>query len=244
MDPPRPAPADSLAAACQSKDLSAVISKLRAMAAGGGPEDEATTASFVNLQDCDGRTALHWAVGLRSWAVVEALLDPAQGYDADTNTVDYQLSTPLSTACSVDAPLPIFLKLLQRSMPVIDAKNDVGNTALILASSRGSVLIVRELLKHLPPSSLMHQNNTGQSALHRAVSRNSSETAEELIAAARKAFPDKTQFRVFMNLADKNGDTALHYASMENNQEIGQLLIRSGADKERRNKAGKLFWEL
>ena len=230
---------DSLSAICQAGELQAVIAKLRAIAGEGADE----TTEFVNVRDADGRTALHWAVGLRSWALAESLMN--EPWNADTNTKDEQLSTPLMSACSVDAPAPFFSTLLERSLPVLEATNDVGNNALILAASRGNVGSVRMILKHLTaPLSLMHQNNSGQSALHRAVSRNSAETVEELVAAARKAFPDKLQLRVFLNLPDKNGDTALHYASMENNQEIGQFLIRNGSDKDRRNKAGKQFWEM
>jgi ankyrin repeat protein len=45
-------------------------------------------------------------------------------------------------------------------------------------------------------------------------------------------------------LGDVEGNTPLHYASMENNQELGEVLLRAGAIREKKNKEGKEFWEM
>jgi serine/threonine-protein phosphatase 6 regulatory ankyrin repeat subunit A/serine/threonine-protein phosphatase 6 regulatory ankyrin repeat subunit B len=86
------------------------------------------------------------------------------------------------------------------------------------------------------------QNVRGQTALHRAVTKGEMALCETLISAVRKYFP--TEVKKFVNSADKNGDTALHYASLEENREIGEFLLRNGATRELRNKGGKEFWQL
>lgn len=45
-----------------------------------------------------------------------------------------------------------------------------------------------------------------------------------------------------MNLQDKRGDSALFYASSDENEDIGVYLLRHGADRHLRNKEGKEFW--
>lgn len=89
------------------------------------------------------------------------------------------------------------------------------------------------------------QNNRQQTAIHRAVSKGSQEFVEELIGWVKKrAANDPATSRNFINAADTQGNTALHYASMENNEDMGKLLLRFGASRDAKNKKGQEFWQM
>ena len=100
-------------------------------------------------------------------------------------------------------------------------------------------------------------NKRRQSALHRAIARGSTDFVEEFLSwmkrrvVAENVGPsgidtagNKATVRHFINCQDILGNTALHYAAMENNQDLGQLLLRNGADRDIRNKDGQEFWRL
>jgi len=217
-----------------------VVSKLREIA----PSDN--VGDLINFSDDDGRTALHWAVALKNWALAESLL--AGPLRASAESVDSDGATPLLTSCSVDPPQDLFHRLLAASggPAALTVANQAGNTCLLVASSRGNASMIQCILNASGPYAvecLVHQNGTGQSALHRAVAKGSMDAAEQLLFWSRKVL-QKPQQLTFVNLQDKVGDTALHYASAENNQDMGQVLLRNGADRTKRNKKGNEFWEV
>jgi ankyrin repeat protein len=210
--------------------------------------DDASNA--LNWQDADGRTAFHWAIGLRCWDLARSLMGEPHG--CLVTSVDKDGCTPLMSACAVDAPDDIIEALIEANAKVsqanaegevllsVDARDSAGNTAFMLAASRGNVSALRKLSK--AGCNMFVQNYRGQSALHRAVSRGMMDTVEELIAHL-KGVDRKIKIK-FINQQDVEGNTALHYASMENNQELGQLLLRNSADRETRNKHGRAFYEM
>ena len=130
--------------------------------------------------------------------------------------------------------------------------HDSGNSALSLAASRGNGSLLRLLLNHAVVSSvggntrlccdLFCINKRGQTVLHRLVSRNNVSAVEEVISFCRKHHMKMT--KRFVNCPDTNGDTALHYASMESNREMGEMLLKNGADRDTKNKQGRQFWQL
>lgn len=129
------------------------------------------------------------------------------------------------------------------SAALVDAEDATGQTPLLLAVGRGHLSIVRFLLEN--GADLMHQNRRGQSCLHRAVNRGNMELVEFLVSTSEKNnAKNKAAHRAWMDLRDKHGDSALFYASMDNNEEIGRYLLRHGADRELRNADGKAFWEV
>ncbi|GET87822.1 hypothetical protein, conserved [Leishmania tarentolae] len=124
-----------------------------------------------------------------------------------------------------------------------DAEDATGQTPLLLAVGRGHLGIARFLLEN--GANLMHQNHRGQSCLHRAVNRGNVELVDLLVSTSEKNnMANKAAHRAWMDLRDKHGDSALFYASMDNNEEIGRYLLRHGADRELRNADGKAFWEV
>ncbi|CCW64949.1 unnamed protein product [Phytomonas sp. EM1] len=126
---------------------------------------------------------------------------------------------------------------------IVNSVDSLGNTALLHVASRGHSHLVDFLIRN--GSELNHQNKHGQSALHRAVGRGNMNTVEILLCASKqKINKSKEEHQRWVNLQDVWGNTALFYASMENNEDLGRLLLRNGADRYLRNKEGKEFWEV
>lgn len=126
---------------------------------------------------------------------------------------------------------------------ILDAADATGLTPLLFAAGRGHLNIVQFLVEH--GAVLNQQNHRGQSVLHRAVNRGNMELVEYIVStSAKKNGSNKAAQRRFLDLQDARGDSALFYASMDNNEEMGRYLLRRGADRELRNKDGKCFWEV
>lgn len=224
-------PQEHLSELCKA-GLDAVLRKLRTHA----EADEAA----LNWQDEEGRTAFHWAVGLKLWDLASRLM--AEPLSCATCTVDSDGTTTLMTACASGAPDTILDPIIRGFVEsgAVETADSSGNTALLLAASRGNLSALKKLIA--AGANISAQNKRGQTALHRAVSRGMSDSVEELLAASKKL--ERTARIRLLNAVDVEGNTALHYAAMENNQELGQLLLRAGASRDIANKAGKLFYEV
>lgn len=164
-------------------------------------------------------------------AIEEPTATPATANGAEPEAADTPTTT-IPTAAAIDPALSA----------VINHEDELKNTPLLLAVGRGHKWLVRLLLES--GADLNHQNDRGQSALHRAVSRGDVDLIEELVRASEKVHTSKIVHRRWMNLRDYRGDTALFYASMENNEDAGRFLLSHGADRDYRNKDGKQFWEV
>lgn len=88
----------------------------------------------VNRHRLDGETALHWAARTGNCEAIELLLD----YGADLGALDNDQMTPLQRAImsepSKESPAA---KLLLLHGSVLENRNDMGETAIMCASSRG-----------------------------------------------------------------------------------------------------------
>lgn len=126
---------------------------------------------------------------------------------------------------------------------IIESTDATGLTPLLFAAGRGHLNIVRFLVER--GANLCQQNHRGQSALHRAVNRGNMELVEYLVSTSeKKNRTNKAAHRRFLDLQDFHGDSAIFYASLDNNEEMGRYLLRRGADRDLRNKDGKCFWEV
>lgn len=127
---------------------------------------------------------------------------------------------------------------------VVNAGDSLGNTPLLTAVSRGHMQMIAFLLDH--GADIGAQNKQGQTVLHRAASKSNYNLVELLIQkSAVINGGEKTKgHRQFVNKPDRRGDTALFYASMENDEEIGSYLLQHGADRDLKNKEGKYFYEV
>jgi ankyrin repeat protein len=92
-----------------------------------------------------------------------------------------------------------------------------ASTGLLnVAASRGHVDIARELLNHCPDSCNTNQV-TGRTCLHEAVSQGHMEFVEFILKTP--------QFREVVNMQDKMGQTALHYAVKKCNPKMVAALL-------------------
>lgn len=153
---------------------------------GGGLENSAETlamlqrmlipvsASQVNAQDNEKRTALHWACGKNALACVDALIKAG----ADVNCTDYVEQTPMHWACSLDAPESAKALLDAGASP--DAPDRDKRTPLHYAADRASQRCL-ELLLGVGTVHVDAVDWGGFSALHHAARRGAVACVQELL---------------------------------------------------------------
>lgn len=215
----------------------------------------------VNAADEKGLTALHYAVELRSTAIVQFLLD--QG--ADVAAVDLQQASMLHHAAAcVKLSVSKVIPLLVKEGLDIKAVNKQGRTPLHVAAQSGSKNGVKALVERYSTDINVTDKNE-DTALHFAAlnTRRSVEIVTWLLdngikigaqsksketALHKAAKKDSAEaIRILLNkkasciAKDKNGDTPLHYAVQRRkpSAEIIKMLIDANADVlEATNKSG------
>ena len=110
----------------------------------------------------------------------------------------------------------------------VNAKEYGGSTPLHIASSKGSVETVRELIKH--GADVNAKEYGGSTPLHLASSKGSVETVRELI---------KYGADVNAPLANESYSTPLHLASSAGSAETVRLLIDHGAKVDVKDHEGR-----
>ena len=130
-----------------------------------------------------------------------------------------------SSAVIVDA-------ILERNDVDLNMQNDVGETALIVATKLGNVAIVKALLRDPWRLDFNLQDNRGLTALMHAASRGGSdELLSALLDAGAEADAQGDPWPLDVNLQDNRGLTALmHAASRGGPDELLSALLDAGAD--------------
>jgi len=108
----------------------------------------------------------------------------------------------------------------QTTLP-IDAS---GNNVLHVASAKGDLQAVQNLLEGLSPDAINAQNYTGETALFFAAANGHLEIVKLLIAGSN------------LNLPNQHDATPLFMAAREGHYEIAQILLENGADPSLSNK--------
>ncbi|KXX77170.1 Ankyrin-3 [Madurella mycetomatis] len=157
----------------------------------------------VNIADNNGWTPLIVAICRRDDHIVKQLL--AQD-TTDVNKPENEGWTPLMLA-SVAGDAGYVTSLLGRNASV-NVANRAGRTALHKASSFGNGEVVRLLLQRgrADPTKV---DEDAQTALHKASRRGYPGIVEQLLSSMK----DGANTARMINMADKDGWTALHYAS-------------------------------
>lgn len=172
----------------------------------------------VNLQDCYGRNAMFHASEAGSEALVRLLLDHGSKLDLE----DYKRRTPLSYAAEAGSTEVVSL-LLERGARA-DSKNCNHETPLLFAArARSETLIALLLAKGASPHLTYTKHDTPLSCVVTAKLLGS---CQLLLRAG--ADPDGTA----------SPENPLHQATIEGPQELVRLLVKAGADVNRRGQRG------
>ena len=129
----------------------------------------------ISAKDSDGMTALGWAAYTGDARATELLL--ARGADCNL-VVNNRRQTALHLAAATSQEC---LEIVLKAKPVIDAKTESSTTALTHAavSSINALAKVRSLVN--AGCELNHQDNTGLTALTRAIDKRNLEAADYLV---------------------------------------------------------------
>ncbi|PVD22714.1 hypothetical protein C0Q70_15970 [Pomacea canaliculata] len=153
--------------------------------------------SHPSLQDSEGDTALHDAISKKRDDMISLLLE----HSADITITNNNGFNALHHAALRGNPSAMRILLCKLPRPwIVDEKKDDGYTALHLASLNNHVEVA-ELLVHQGKANMDIQNVNLQTPLHLAVERQHTQIVRLLVREGCN-----------LNLADKDGDTALHEA--------------------------------
>ncbi|XP_074356769.1 uncharacterized protein LOC141696540 [Apium graveolens] len=121
-----------------------------------------------------------------------------------------------------------------------DTHHLFGKTILHIESESGNTERVRFILRAFANKNLLAKvSKYKHSALHLAIYGGHTEVAGVIIEAARRQFPE-TSFQAFLRQGDKDNDTALHAAVMEENVAVVKLLVEADpTDAHAQNHEGK-----
>jgi len=178
-------------------------------------------SKLAAIKDDAGRIPLHWACAGGHTELVTFLLEKAGHLDDE----DDSGWTPLMIAASAGRT-EIVRNLLQCGANAKSA-NSTKQTSLHYAASKGHMDIARLLLEH--EAEINAQDQYSNTPLHRASSKGNTKMVGFLIS-----FP-----RCQLNLANSEGNTALHVACEEGRHDEAVMLVKRGAHLDALNKAGK-----
>ena len=184
------------------------------------------------------------------------------------NAVDSSGRTALHWACS-NKQTAIINFLLEQCKVDATILDESQWSALMIASSVGSGEIVDVLLDYLGPSKVAalvnEKNQSGQTALHYAASKNHMEVAKSLLESGKADVNVQDKYgntplhraagkghlgmvrlllstgKVNESLCDATGNTALHFACEEDHKDIANLLVEHGFNVDRKNAVCFLF---
>ncbi len=177
----------------------------------------------INAKDKNGRSALIWASSLGNADVVKLLLDHKQ---------------PLETMLSMRKGHESYLSLLPNELieevskygTDVNAKDNDGLTALMLASELGYTVEIVKLLIKAPGIDVNAKSNSNERSALSMASMNGNTEAVKLLL---------TIPGIDVNTRGKDGHTPLSFASMNANSEIVKLLLAiPGIDVNARGKDG------
>jgi 26S proteasome non-ATPase regulatory subunit 10 len=182
---------------------------------------------LVSRRDDDDRVPLHWAASYNRLPIVELLSDQ-KGFDIDAQ--DGSGWTALMMASSLKDGDSLVDFLLSKSADV-DEKTNNGQTALHFAASKSNLDTAKKLLAH--KASARVKDKRGQLPLHRAAAVGN--------VPIVKLFLDN---RSPVNATDIDGSTALHHAIAEGHGDTAVLLLKAGAEADKKDGSGALAIDL
>jgi ankyrin repeat protein len=199
--------------------------------------------SFINQQNSAGVTALHYAVSNKNIDVIDLLLN----HWADPSIRDsHEISSLHETSSKNDTKIAQqLIKHYEKNNSreelklFINQQNSAGVTALHNAVNNKNTKIIHLLLNHDGDPSV--QASDGTSSLHLASHVASSKSDTEIAQLLINHYKNNNsteQLNLFINQQNSAGVTALHYAVINKNKTIIDLLLNHGADPSVRDSHG------
>ena len=182
---------------------------------------------LVSRRDDDERLPLHWAASYNRIPIVE-LLSEEKGFDIDAQ--DGAGWTALMMAASLKDGDALVDLLLAKSADV-DEKTNNGQTALHFAASKSNLDTARKLIAH--KASARVKDKRGQLPLHRAA-------AVGNVPIVKLMLENKSP----INATDVDGSTALHHAIAEGHGDTALVLLKAGADTDKKDGSGAFAIDL
>jgi len=176
---------------------------------------------LIKSVDSSGRIPLHWAVSKGHKELVSWLLSQHN----DVNPKDDSNWTPLIIAAS-GGHTEIVRMLLDAGADAC-AQTDQKRSALLYAASKNRTDILNILVAHRVD--VNQQDVVGQTPLHRAAGPGHMESVSILLSTDN----------CLVDVQDRYGNTALHYACEEERLQVAKLLIKAGANTEIQNREEK-----
>ncbi|KAK4530914.1 hypothetical protein CCYA_CCYA06G1771 [Cyanidiococcus yangmingshanensis] len=171
----------------------------------------------VSVVDSEGRTALHWASAHRR-NLVPVLLrygaDPTIQDDAGWSTLHIAAASSGPGSTEVFRALLSCLSERHKLAGALAATTRTGATPLLLAASKGSLDILREILNNVLPADLDEMDLHGNTPLMRA-------TSAGHLAVVRLLLDKGARVAV---VNERTGQNVLHLACAEGRADIIQML--------------------
>lgn len=182
---------------------------------------------LVSRRDDDDRLPLHWAASYNRIPIVE-LLSEQRGFEIDAR--DGAGWTALMMAASLKDGDTLVDLLLAKSADV-DEKANNGQTALHFAASKSNLDTARKLISH--KASARVKDKRGQLPLHRAAAVGNVPIVNLLL-----------ENRSPVNTTDVDSSTALHHAIAEGHGDAALVLLKAGADTDKKDSSGAFAIDL
>ncbi|CAD5229383.1 unnamed protein product [Bursaphelenchus okinawaensis] len=179
--------------------------------------------SLLNFKDDSGRLAVHWAASGGCVAFLELVLP---GHPEMADAVDDSKWNLLMIATSA-GHFDVIKYLLSRCDCDVNHRNNNGQTPLHYAASKNYIPIARMLLEN--GAEVNVQDKYGSAPLHRAAAKGH----VDMIMLLMK------QKGARVDLADREGNTALQMAVEDQNDSAAIFLAKRGADINRQNREEK-----
>lgn len=182
---------------------------------------------LATRRDEDERLPFHWAVSYNRLPIVK-LLAEQKNFDVDAS--DGAGWTGLHIACGLKDADELVDFLLAKA-PDVDAKTSTGVTPLQITCSKANIETARKLLDHKASARLKDKRN--QMAIHRAAAVGNVPTIKLLL-----------QHRSPINATDLDGSTPLHHAIAEGHGDAAVVLLKAGAETDKKDGNGALAIDL
>uniref|UniRef100_A0A1I7SMG0 ANK_REP_REGION domain-containing protein n=1 Tax=Bursaphelenchus xylophilus TaxID=6326 RepID=A0A1I7SMG0_BURXY len=207
----------------KSNKYSELVEFLRSNLPEGAKKIVQEDKSLLNFKDDSGRIAIHWAASGGCLPFIELVLRDNPEMALATDDSGWSVLMIASSAGHFD----VVKYLLSSCDCDVNHRNSNGQSSLHYAASKNLISIARMLLEN--GAEVNVQDNYGSAPIHRAAAKGHVDMVMLLMS----------QKGARVDLADREGNTALQMAVEDQNDSTAILLAKKGADINRQNREEK-----